>query len=205
MRVERSRDAVMQQHVGDRREERDPVLIERDHDDHHEEVEVHLDDAAREMHEHGGCGQDADRRRERARAPRKRRVAGDERRGRQDQRLEQRVRQGEPADHGEDRDDRSRGPTGAGRSRDDGTPTRRPGRPPPTGSSRRVCFVRSGKRAWIDAAGERVDSTVTTDPSGSCSSGRGEERGGTARGSRVVVHGVIAARGRSAQCICSLP
>ena len=43
-----------------------PVLVQRQDHDHHEEAEVHLDEAARDVHEGGGPGEQAHRRRHRA-------------------------------------------------------------------------------------------------------------------------------------------
>ena len=44
--------AVVQDDEADREPERQPVLVQREDADHHEEVEVHLDDAAPEVDEH---------------------------------------------------------------------------------------------------------------------------------------------------------
>ena len=44
---ERAGDAVLEDDVADGDEERPPVLVQRDDADHHEEVEVHLDQAVR--------------------------------------------------------------------------------------------------------------------------------------------------------------
>ena len=57
--VERADHAVVDEDVGDRREERKPVLVQRDYRDHDEEVEVHLDHAAREVYQHRGSREQA--------------------------------------------------------------------------------------------------------------------------------------------------
>jgi hypothetical protein len=44
----------MEEDEGDGDEEGEPGLIERDDHNHHEEVEMHLDQAARHVHEHPG-------------------------------------------------------------------------------------------------------------------------------------------------------
>ena len=77
---------MVNEHVGDRGEERQPVLIERHHGHHHEEVEVHLDDAARHVHQHG-------RRREQAHA----RATVRRRRGKDERTKRQRRRRGRSA------------------------------------------------------------------------------------------------------------
>ena len=52
VRRDRAQDAVLEHHVADRDPEREPVLVEREHGDHHEEVEVGLDLAVPGVHEH---------------------------------------------------------------------------------------------------------------------------------------------------------
>ena len=52
-------DAVVEDDVERREQERDPVLVERQHDDHHEEVEVRLDVAAGDVDDERRCGQQA--------------------------------------------------------------------------------------------------------------------------------------------------
>ena len=56
-RVDHAEHAVLEHDVADGGEERPPVLVERDHTDHHEVVEVHLDHAARLVHEDRRTGQ----------------------------------------------------------------------------------------------------------------------------------------------------
>jgi len=51
-RRKRAKCSVMQAHVSQGHQERKPRLIEADNDHHHEEVEVHLDEAVGEMDEH---------------------------------------------------------------------------------------------------------------------------------------------------------
>ena len=51
VRLQDADHAVVQDDVADREEERDPVLVQREQPDHHEEVEVRLDDAAPEVDE----------------------------------------------------------------------------------------------------------------------------------------------------------
>ena len=48
---DRGRDPLLDQHVGDGRAERDPVLVERQRRDHHEEVEVGLGQPVGDVHE----------------------------------------------------------------------------------------------------------------------------------------------------------
>ena len=50
--VERAEEPVVDEDVADGGQERQPVLVQRDDNHHHEEVEVHLDHAAGEVHEH---------------------------------------------------------------------------------------------------------------------------------------------------------
>jgi len=50
-RIHDADHTVVEHHVRDREQERPPILIERDHDDHDEEVEMHLDVAPGEMHQ----------------------------------------------------------------------------------------------------------------------------------------------------------
>ena len=66
LRVEHADRPVMERHVGDGAEEGDPALVERDDAEHHEEMEVHLDVAAREVGEHGGRRDQTQARDERA-------------------------------------------------------------------------------------------------------------------------------------------
>ena len=54
-------EPVVDDDVADRHQERDPVLVERQDADHHEEVEVRLDVAVREVHEHRRGGDEAER------------------------------------------------------------------------------------------------------------------------------------------------
>jgi hypothetical protein len=56
-------DAVVQHDEQDRETERHPVLVQRDDADHDEEVEVHLDVAAGQVHQHRGRRDEAERRR----------------------------------------------------------------------------------------------------------------------------------------------
>ena len=64
--IENADDPVMEGDVRDRAEEGDPALVERDDAEHHEEMEVHLDVAAREVGEHGGRRDQTQARDERA-------------------------------------------------------------------------------------------------------------------------------------------
>ena len=57
--AERRPEAVMDDHVEGREQERDPVLVQRQQRDHHEEVEVRLDVAARDVHDERGGRQQA--------------------------------------------------------------------------------------------------------------------------------------------------
>jgi hypothetical protein len=50
VRIKDAHHAVVYGHVADRQQERKPVLVQRDDADHHEEVEVHLDQTVRQMH-----------------------------------------------------------------------------------------------------------------------------------------------------------
>ena len=52
-RGQHSEHGVVEDDEADGDEERSPVLIERQDADHHEEVEVGLDEAAGEVHDHG--------------------------------------------------------------------------------------------------------------------------------------------------------
>ena len=84
--------------------ERNPILVQRDERHHHEEVEMHLDRAVREMDENGGRREQPDRGGDHARAAREhggRREAGE---GGDPGRLEQDVAEPVAADHPEDRD-----------------------------------------------------------------------------------------------------
>jgi hypothetical protein len=57
--ADRPADAVVQDDVERREQERDPVLVERQHDGHHEEVEVRFDVAAGDVDDERGGGQEA--------------------------------------------------------------------------------------------------------------------------------------------------
>jgi hypothetical protein len=50
-RAQRAEHAMVDHHVGQGEPERQPVLVEGDDADHHEEVEVHLDHAAGQVHQ----------------------------------------------------------------------------------------------------------------------------------------------------------
>lgn len=52
-RHESPRQSVVCDDEADGQQERHPVLVQGQYPDHHEEVEVHLDDPAGEMHEYG--------------------------------------------------------------------------------------------------------------------------------------------------------
>src|SRR5581483_11968459 len=56
LRLQHTDHTVVYGYVGDGQQVRAPALVQRDHRDHDEEVEVHLDDAAGEVHEDGGAG-----------------------------------------------------------------------------------------------------------------------------------------------------
>ena len=60
---------VLHHDVADRETERQPVLVEREHGDHHEEVEVRLDPAVPGVDQHGRRGQQAEHHRHRPRPP----------------------------------------------------------------------------------------------------------------------------------------
>ena len=59
--VQRAADPVVDHHICDRQQERDPVLVERQDHDHHEEVEVSLDVAPREVDEQRRRGEESER------------------------------------------------------------------------------------------------------------------------------------------------
>jgi hypothetical protein len=61
MPAQHADEAVVDDDVADRDQERHPVLVEREDADHHEEVEVRLGDAAPQVHEHRGGGDQAER------------------------------------------------------------------------------------------------------------------------------------------------
>jgi hypothetical protein len=58
--VERAERAVVEDHIADRQQEGQPVLVEREDGDHEEEVEVRLDLAAPEVDEEGGRRHEAE-------------------------------------------------------------------------------------------------------------------------------------------------
>ena len=60
-RREHATDAVLEHDVADGDEERPPVLVERDDTHHDEEVEVHLDHAAGQVHERGRAREQPER------------------------------------------------------------------------------------------------------------------------------------------------
>jgi hypothetical protein len=62
VRFERPDHAVVQEHVPDCQQERNPVFVEGQGHDEDEKVEVRLDQAMREVHEQGGRAQEPDRR-----------------------------------------------------------------------------------------------------------------------------------------------
>lgn len=70
-RIERAHHSMLAEHKGEEEQEGDPVLIERDYDDHDEIEEVKLDEAAREMDEHGGRHKKAEAAAHGAKAPTK--------------------------------------------------------------------------------------------------------------------------------------
>jgi hypothetical protein len=51
LRVQGTDDAVVTGHEDDRRQEDGPVLVQRDHAEDHEEVEVHLDETVGQVHQ----------------------------------------------------------------------------------------------------------------------------------------------------------
>ena len=60
--VERAHQPVVHEHVQEREQVREPLLVRREQRDHHEEVEVRLDAAVPQVHEHrrGGQQREAD-------------------------------------------------------------------------------------------------------------------------------------------------
>ena len=66
-RRKRAQNAVFEDDVADRDAEREPVLVERQHGDHHEEMEVRLDLAVPGMHQHGRRGEEPEHHGDRAR------------------------------------------------------------------------------------------------------------------------------------------
>ena len=92
-RIDGPEDAVVHEHVGDGGEEADPVLVEGDDGDHDEEEEVHLDDAAREVHQHRRARQQAERGGHAALPAAERRRRGEQGEDGADGRLEDRVGQ----------------------------------------------------------------------------------------------------------------
>ena len=60
LRGQHAAEPVVEHDVGDCDEEGDPVLVERQHADHHEEVEVRLDVAARQVDEDRRRGDQAE-------------------------------------------------------------------------------------------------------------------------------------------------
>src|SRR6185503_14938156 len=54
LRPERSDEAMMDRHIGDREQVRHPVLIERQKDQHDEKMKMEFDKAAGEVNENGG-------------------------------------------------------------------------------------------------------------------------------------------------------
>ena len=75
-RVEDPQHRVVQHHEGDRDQERQPALVEGDHPDHHEEVEVHLDVAAGEVHQDTRRDHQAKTGRDRSNGPARQRPRG---------------------------------------------------------------------------------------------------------------------------------
>ena len=56
--VQGPHDAMVDGDEGDGKQERLPVLVQGQEADHHKEMEVHLDEAAREVDEDGGAAQE---------------------------------------------------------------------------------------------------------------------------------------------------
>ena len=56
---ERPHEPMMDRHIADGQQERDPFLIERDDGQHHKEVKMQLDVAPRQVHQHRGGGDEA--------------------------------------------------------------------------------------------------------------------------------------------------
>jgi hypothetical protein len=67
---------VVDDHVGEGQPERQPVLVQGDDADHHEEVEVGLDHPAGQVDEHGRGGDQAEHGRRRPGPPGERVVGG---------------------------------------------------------------------------------------------------------------------------------
>jgi hypothetical protein len=101
--VDRPHDAVVDQDVGDRQAPRDPVLVERQQRDDHEEVEVRLGDPAPEVREDRRAGDQAQRADRRAGARVQPPGGAGDRADQDRQRVEQDVGQRVAAGDGEDR------------------------------------------------------------------------------------------------------
>ncbi len=69
VRGDHAHHAVVDDDVGDRQQEGGPVLVEGDHEQHHEEVEMGLDQPAGQVDEHGRGGEQPERRQRGAHAP----------------------------------------------------------------------------------------------------------------------------------------
>ena len=102
--VEDPDDSVMEGDKRDRSEEGEPALIERDDAEHHEEVEVRLDVAAREMGEHGRRHDQPQARGKRSKGTTELLRAGSEGRRRQHASLDQAVVHGVPGRERKDRE-----------------------------------------------------------------------------------------------------
>ena len=96
-RVEPAHDRVLGRGDQHADRERDPVLVERDDAEHHEEVEVRLGDPAREVDDRGRGEHQADRRADRAQPPPDRHVEPHQRGQADDRDVDQRGGQAEPA------------------------------------------------------------------------------------------------------------
>jgi hypothetical protein len=96
-------DAVVEDHVGERHPERHPVLVQGDEAHHHEEVEVHLDGAAGQVHQQRRGGDEAEHRHAGALPPAAAPLPGRQRADREDGALAGAVPQRHPADHPEHR------------------------------------------------------------------------------------------------------
>ena len=83
--------SVVEGHEGDGQQVRDPVLAEREEREHHEEVEVQLDHAAREVHQDGRRAEQAEADRGGLDRPAEPAPARDQREGRHDRALPDRV------------------------------------------------------------------------------------------------------------------
>jgi len=81
-RIDRAHEPVVAENEGEGQQVGEPVLVEGEDADHHEEVEVALDGAVHQVHDHGRRGQQPDAHGDRAVAPRHVPARGDDGAGR---------------------------------------------------------------------------------------------------------------------------